>query len=172
MAENVRTTRQRGARRALSLWGFFNVGFGAVIGSCWLLLVGDWMVEGLFGYYDPDSVDDNGEIYGARGGYRVNDNFAMVLSSGLIDLEDDFVDIESADLQFSLMLTEDGVSPNVPGWTVLISLIAFTAVYASLAVVEFGLIRKAAQKGPDPLPEPGSPEADDPAASHTQTTVY
>jgi cytochrome d ubiquinol oxidase subunit I len=73
---------------------------------------------------------------------------------------------------FSLMLTEDGVSPNVPGWTVLISLIAFTAVYASLAVVEFGLIRKAAQKGPDPLPEPGSPEADDPAASHTQTTVY
>ena len=46
MAENVRTTRQRGARRALSLWGFFNVGFGAVIGSCWLLLVGDWMVEG------------------------------------------------------------------------------------------------------------------------------
>jgi cytochrome d ubiquinol oxidase subunit I len=73
---------------------------------------------------------------------------------------------------FSLMLTEDGVSPNVPGWTVLISLIAFTAVYASLAVVEFGLIRKAAQKGPDPLPEPGSPEAEDPAASHTQTTVY
>ena len=73
---------------------------------------------------------------------------------------------------FSLMLTEDGVSPNVPGWTVLISLIAFTAVYASLAVVEFGLILKAAQKGPDPLPEPGSPEADDPAASHTHTTVY
>ena len=32
--------------RALSLWGFFNVGFGAVIGSCWLLLIGDWMIEG------------------------------------------------------------------------------------------------------------------------------
>ena len=28
---------------------------------------------------------------------------------------------------FSLMLTEDGVSPSVPGWTVLISLVAFTA---------------------------------------------
>jgi cytochrome bd-type quinol oxidase subunit 1 len=27
---------------------------------------------------------------------------------------------------FGLMLTQDGVSPNVPGWTVLISLIAFT----------------------------------------------
>lgn len=73
---------------------------------------------------------------------------------------------------FSLMLTEDGVSPNVPGWTVLISLIAFTAVYASLAVVEFGLIRKAAQQGPDPLPEPGSPEAENPSASHSRTTVY
>ncbi len=35
-----------GVRRTLSLWGFFNVGFGAVIGSCWLLLVGDWMVRG------------------------------------------------------------------------------------------------------------------------------
>nr|WP_206686800.1 cytochrome ubiquinol oxidase subunit I [Microbacterium invictum] len=71
---------------------------------------------------------------------------------------------------FSLMLTEDGVSPSVPGWTVLISLIAFTLIYAALAVVEFGLILKAAQKGPAPLPEPGSPEAD--APSPTSTTVY
>ncbi|MGV9194474.1 cytochrome ubiquinol oxidase subunit I [Microbacterium sp. MC2] len=71
---------------------------------------------------------------------------------------------------FSLMLTEDGVSPNVPGWTVLVSLIAFTAIYAALAVVEFGLIRKAAQKGPAPLPEPGSPEAGSPTP--TATTVY
>ena len=73
---------------------------------------------------------------------------------------------------FGLMLTEDGVSPSVPGWTVLISLIAFTLVYASLAVVEFGLILKAVQKGPDPLPEPGSPEADPDSAAHTSTTVY
>lgn len=71
---------------------------------------------------------------------------------------------------FSLMLTEDGVSPSVPGWTVLVSLIAFTLIYAALAVVEFGLIVKAAQKGPDPLPEPGSPEAD--APTQTPTTVY
>lgn len=71
---------------------------------------------------------------------------------------------------FSLMLTEDGVSPSVPGWTVLISLIAFTLVYAALAVVEFGLILKAAQKGPEPLPEPGSPEAEQSAAP--RSTVY
>ena len=69
-------------------------------------LAGDWMVEGLFGYYDPDSIEDNGEIYGARVGYRVNEHFGMLLSSGVIDLEDDFVDIESADLQFGLFLTD------------------------------------------------------------------
>jgi cytochrome d ubiquinol oxidase subunit I len=49
---------------------------------------------------------------------------------------------------FGLMKTEDGVSP-VTGLTVLISLIAFTLVYGTLAVVEFRLIRKAAIEGPD-----------------------
>ncbi len=72
---------------------------------------------------------------------------------------------------FSLMLTEDGVSPSVPGWNVLVSLIAFTAIYAVLAVVEFGLIVKVAQKGPDPLPEPGSAPPE-PALEDTPTTVY
>ncbi len=70
---------------------------------------------------------------------------------------------------FGLMLTEDGVSPNVPGWNVLLSLIAFTAIYAALAVVEFGLIRKAAQKGPEPLPEPKDGDTD---ADRIPTTVY
>lgn len=46
MAQLEDTWRTPSVRRTLSLWGFFNVGFGAVIGSCWLLLVGDWMVEG------------------------------------------------------------------------------------------------------------------------------
>jgi cytochrome d ubiquinol oxidase subunit I len=73
---------------------------------------------------------------------------------------------------FSLMLTEDGVSPSVPGWSVLISLVAFTAIYASLAVVEFGLILKTVHKGPDPLPEPGSTDAEPPALEDTPTTVY
>jgi cytochrome d ubiquinol oxidase subunit I len=49
---------------------------------------------------------------------------------------------------FGLMKTADGVSP-VTGLTVLISLIAFTLVYGTLAVVEFRLIRKAAIEGPD-----------------------
>jgi len=70
---------------------------------------------------------------------------------------------------FGLMLTEDGVSPNVPGWSVLISLIAFTAIYAILAVVEFGLILKTARKGPDPLPAAGD---GDTADDNVPTTVY
>ncbi|MFV0374480.1 cytochrome ubiquinol oxidase subunit I [Microbacterium sp.] len=73
---------------------------------------------------------------------------------------------------FSLMLTEDGVSPSVPGWTVLISLVAFTLVYAALAVVEFGLILKAAKKGPDPLPGPDDPDPTGQPIDQTPTTVY
>jgi cytochrome d ubiquinol oxidase subunit I len=72
---------------------------------------------------------------------------------------------------FGLMLTEDGVSPSVPGWNVLISLIAFTAIYASLAVVEVGLLIKYAQKGPDPLPDPNAPKDPD-TVENTPTTVY
>ncbi|MEQ6897671.1 cytochrome ubiquinol oxidase subunit I [Microbacterium sp. KR10-403] len=70
---------------------------------------------------------------------------------------------------FSLMLTQDGVSPGVPGWTVLISLISFTLIYAALAVVEVGLIIRTAKKGPDPLPDPDAPAAD---RHETPTTVY
>jgi len=72
---------------------------------------------------------------------------------------------------FGLMLTQDGVSPSVPGWSVLVSLIAFTVTYASLAVVEFGLIKKYAQKGPDPLPDPNAPREPD-TVENTPTTVY
>ncbi len=50
---------------------------------------------------------------------------------------------------FGLMTTQDGVSPDVSGVEVLISLIAFTAIYAALAFVEFRLIIRTAQKGPD-----------------------
>jgi cytochrome bd ubiquinol oxidase subunit I len=72
---------------------------------------------------------------------------------------------------FGLMLTADGVSPSVPGWTVLISLVAFTAIYASLAVVEVGLIIRYGQKGPDPLPDPDAPAHPD-TADDDYTTVY
>ncbi len=73
---------------------------------------------------------------------------------------------------FSLMLTEDGVSPSVPGWTVLISLVAFTAVYAALAVVEFRLILKAAQAGPQALPGDEDRLSGDQPIDQTPTTVY
>ena len=53
----------------------------------------------------------------------------------------------------------------------LISLVAFTAIYAVLAVVEVGLIMKTAHKGPDPLPDPGSP-AEPTSVADTPTTVY
>ncbi|GAA5033358.1 cytochrome ubiquinol oxidase subunit I [Microbacterium fluvii] len=73
---------------------------------------------------------------------------------------------------FGLMLTEDGVSPSVPGWSVLISLIAFTAIYAALAVVEAGLIIKTAKTGPDPLPGPDDPHPSEMSVEDTPTTVY
>lgn len=49
---------------------------------------------------------------------------------------------------FGLLKTKDAVSPNVSGVDVLLSLIAFTLVYGALAVVEFDLIKKAAQADP------------------------
>jgi cytochrome d ubiquinol oxidase subunit I len=51
-------------------------------------------------------------------------------------------------LVFKLMKTADGVSPGINGVDVLISLIAFTAIYAVLAVVELKLLLAAAQAGP------------------------
>jgi len=57
-------------------------------------------------------------------------------------------------LVFGLMSTRDGVSPGVSGLEVLISLIAFTAIYAALAIVEIRLIVRAAQKGPDTTEQP------------------
>lgn len=49
---------------------------------------------------------------------------------------------------FKLMKTADAVSPGINGVDVLISLIAFTAIYAALAVVEIKLLLAAAQAGP------------------------
>jgi cytochrome d ubiquinol oxidase subunit I len=49
---------------------------------------------------------------------------------------------------FRLMKTSDAVSPGITGLDVLISLIAFTSIYAILAVVEFRLLLAAAQAGP------------------------
>jgi cytochrome d ubiquinol oxidase subunit I len=71
-------------------------------------------------------------------------------------------------LVFGLLKTADGVSPNVSGLEILISLIAFTLLYGALAVVEFRLILKAVHTGPDdaPVPDPVSGDIKHP------TTVY
>lgn len=71
-------------------------------------------------------------------------------------------------LVFGLMKTADGVSP-VSGLTVLISLVAFTAIYGALAVVEFRLIRKAAVTGPDEWDRHVDPESID---TSKLATVY
>ncbi|SDN06294.1 cytochrome d ubiquinol oxidase subunit I [Cryobacterium flavum] len=71
-------------------------------------------------------------------------------------------------LVFGMLKTEDGVSPGVSGVEILISLIAFTLLYGILAVVEFRLILKAVQKGPDDAPVP---DAESGAVTHA-ATVY
>lgn len=50
MSEKVSPTGQAakgtGMRKELTLFNFFTIGFGAIIGTGWVLLVGDWMVLG------------------------------------------------------------------------------------------------------------------------------
>jgi len=59
---------------------------------------------------------------------------------------------------FGLMQTSSGVSPNVPAWTVLTSLLVFTLLYGGLAVVEVGLMLRAIRQGP-PTDVPADPYA-------------
>jgi len=74
---------------------------------------------------------------------------------------------------FSLLKTKDAVSPNLTGLDVLISIVAFTVIYGALAIVEFRLLKRAAQKGPDVIPVPGEASEDDLTASSTpRVTVY
>lgn len=75
---------------------------------------------------------------------------------------------------FGVMTTERGVSPGVPGWAVLVSLIVFTLVYGALAVVEFKLIIKAAKEGPPEIAHlPGTGGDDTGEPDHQQlATVY
>ncbi|MGO1569740.1 MAG: cytochrome ubiquinol oxidase subunit I [Canibacter sp.] len=63
---------------------------------------------------------------------------------------------------FGVMTTEQGVSPGVPAWAVLVSMITFTVIYGALAVVEFRLLLKAAQKGPEEIEhtDDGEPDHD------------
>lgn len=43
---NVKSSESAGMKKTLSLWNFFTIGFGAIIGTGWVLLVGDWMIIG------------------------------------------------------------------------------------------------------------------------------
>ncbi len=47
------------------------------------------------------------------------------------------------------LLTADAVSGSVGGWLVLFSMVTFTLVYGGLGVVEFILLKKYVQAGPD-----------------------
>ncbi len=72
---------------------------------------------------------------------------------------------------FGVMTTESAVSPGVPGWAVLVSMVLFTVVYGALAVVEFKLITKAAKAGPPEIEPVEGSDTDD--VDHTQfATVY
>ncbi len=61
---------------------------------------------------------------------------------------------------FGLMTTASAVSPGVPAWQVLTSLVSFTLLYGVLAVVEVGLILRTVRSGAaeapvdDPLLDP------------------
>ena len=46
MADTATSVEQGGMKKTLSLWNFFTIGFGAIIGTGWVLQVGDWMVVG------------------------------------------------------------------------------------------------------------------------------
>ena len=50
---------------------------------------------------------------------------------------------------FGLMKTADGVSPSVSSGSVLFTMIAFTALYGVLAVIEFNLMIRAIKVGPE-----------------------
>lgn len=69
-------------------------------------LAGNTSLEGQFGYYDPDSVNKNSQVYGLAVGYDVSPRFGMLLSGGVIDLEDDYLGVNDADLQLGLGLLD------------------------------------------------------------------
>ena len=72
---------------------------------------------------------------------------------------------------FGVMTTEQGVSPGVPAWAVLVSLLVFTLVYGALAVVEFRLIARAAKEGPPDIAGAGDGATGEPDAARL-ATVY
>jgi cytochrome d ubiquinol oxidase subunit I len=52
---------------------------------------------------------------------------------------------------FGLFQTADGVSPTVTAGEILFTMITFTALYGALAVIEFKLLIRAIQVGPEKI---------------------
>ena len=46
MANDVQAASSSGMKKSLGLWHYFSMGFGAIIGTGWIILVGDWMEIG------------------------------------------------------------------------------------------------------------------------------
>lgn len=59
---------------------------------------------------------------------------------------------------YSLMTTHTGVSPSVSGGEVITSMVAYTLVYAVLAVIEVKLFLTYVRRGADPFEKPIPPE--------------
>ncbi len=63
---------------------------------------------------------------------------------------------------FGVLKTAAGVSPSVPAWSVLVSLVVFTLLYGALAVVDAVLMVRYAKAGPPPTPVDDRTDSDEP----------
>lgn len=41
---SVDSFKQKNISKTLTLWNFFTIGFGAIIGTGWIFLVGEWII--------------------------------------------------------------------------------------------------------------------------------
>jgi hypothetical protein len=82
------------------------VGLAGLVLAAAPAAAGEFTVEGFVGYYDADSVDDSAEIFGGRLGMRPNEHFGMLLSVGVIDLEDQILEIEDDELRYGFFLAD------------------------------------------------------------------
>ena len=68
---------------------------------------------------------------------------------------------------FGEMLTRDGLSPSVPAWQVITSLVVFAVLYLVIAIIALRLLFRYAQAGPPPDAPAPSPEAETPTRQLT-----
>jgi len=134
----------------VTYWGFrFMIGFGMVTGA--LALLGLWLTRRR---RLPDS----------RWFWRI---LLLTLPFPLIANSFGWIFTEMGRqpwVVYGQLFTRNGVSPSVPAWQVLTSLVGFTVVYLVLAVIEIGLIVRYAKAGPPGVEEPGEGGAADDAS--------